>query len=342
MKKGLDYKQAGVDIAAGSEAVKLIKASVESTYRPEVLSPLGGFAGLFALDIGKYKQPVLVSGTDGVGTKLKAAFEMDLHHTIGIDLVAMCVNDILVVGAEPLFFLDYLAVDKLQPAKVQKIVEGVAAGCKEAGCALLGGEMAEMPGFYHTNEYDLAGFAVGVVEKDELIDGSRIRVGDVVVGLASSGIHSNGFSLVRKILERYNIPFSRYNEELQKTWGEALLEPTRIYVKQVLPLLKQYTVKGMAHITGGGLLENLNRCLPAKTAIKLDIHSWKVPRLFTMLEQLGHVEKREMFRTFNMGIGFAVIMPLVEAEKLLSGENIDGQIIGRVVPGRGEVLCQGL
>lgn len=342
MVKSLDYKQAGVDIEAGNEAVKLIKPKVESTYRPEVMSSLGGFAGLFKIDLNKYKQPVLVSGTDGVGTKLKIAFEMDLHHTVGIDLVAMCVNDILVVGAEPIYFLDYLAIGELQPEKVDSIVSGVVEGCKEAGCSLLGGETAEMPDFYGPGEYDLAGFAVGIVDKSKIIDGSFISVGDVVVGLPSTGPHSNGFSLIRKILDRYNIPISRYNEQLGNTWGEALLEPTKIYVKQVLNLLNKYKIKGMAHITGGGIIENLNRCLPANLDVELDIKSWKVPVIFNILQELGNVNKREMFRTFNMGIGFCLVMDENEANKMLKNEKNPGIIIGQVVEGKGEVVCHDL
>ncbi len=341
-KKSLDYKQAGVDIEAGNAAVKLIKADVESTYRPEVISSLGGFAGLFELDLGKYSNPVLVSGTDGVGTKLKIAFEMDLHDTVGIDLVAMCVNDILVVGAEPLYFLDYLAVGDLQPEKVQKIVSGIVDGCKEAGCSLLGGETAEMPGFYKIGEYDLAGFAVGIVDKTKIIDGSSIQEGDVVIALASSGVHSNGFSLARKILESCNIPFTRYHEQLGKTWGEALLTPTKIYVKQILPLLKEYEIKGMAHITGGGIMENLSRCLPKNLNIELDTNAWEVPIIFELLQELGNVERKEMFRTFNMGIGYCLVMDKREAEKLLAKEKNFGKIIGQVVAGKGEVVCHNL
>jgi len=341
MKKGLDYKQAGVDIEAGNEAVKLIKSEVESTYRPEVLSPLGGFAGMFALDLTRYRQPVLVSGTDGVGTKLKVAIEMDMHHTVGIDLVGMCVNDILVTGGEPLFFLDYLAVENLEPVKVKGIVSGVVQGCKEAGCSLLGGETAEMPGFYHKDEYDMAGFAVGIVERDKIIDGSTIKPGDVVIGINSSGLHSNGFSLARKILEKYNIPFKRINDDLGKTWGEALLEPTKIYVKQVLPLLDKYNIKGMAHITGGGLLENLNRCLP-NNVDRLDITSWEIPTIFSILQDLGNVDKAEMFKTFNMGIGFCLVMEKEEATRLIDQEDATLKVIGKVTSGKGEVKCPGL
>ncbi|WP_028306966.1 phosphoribosylformylglycinamidine cyclo-ligase [Desulfitibacter alkalitolerans] len=346
MKKPLDYKQAGVNIEAGNEAVRLIKADVESTYRSEVISTLGGFAGMFALDVGKYKEPILVSGTDGVGTKLKVAIEMGRHNTVGIDLVAMCVNDILVTGAEPLFFLDYLAIENLEPAKVKEIVSGIVEGCKQAGCSLLGGETAEMPGFYHKDEYDLAGFAVGVVERSRIIDGSSIQAGDLVIGIPSSGLHSNGFSLARKILEKYHIPFNRFNEDLGKTWGEALLEPTKIYVKEVLPLLDKYPVKGMAHITGGGLLENLNRCLPKNMDIELKLSAWSVPSIFTLLQELGNVYTAEMYRTFNMGIGYCLIVSQETANELFAHENLQetlkAAIIGKVIPGRGEIVCQGL
>jgi len=342
MKKPLDYKQAGVNIEAGNEAVRLIKADVESTYRSEVISTLGGFAGMFALDVGKYKEPILVSGTDGVGTKLKVAIEMGRHNTVGIDLVAMCVNDILVTGAEPLFFLDYLAIGNLEPAKVKEIVSGIVEGCKQAGCSLLGGETAEMPDFYQKDEYDLAGFAVGVVEKSRIIDGSSIQLGDLVIGIPSSGLHSNGFSLARKILEKYHIPFTRFNEDLGKTWGEALLEPTKIYVKEVLPLLDKCPIKGMAHITGGGLLENLNRCLPQNMDIELNLSAWSVPTIFTLLQELGNVYTAEMYRTFNMGIGYCLIVSQETANELFAHENLKAVIIGKVISGKGEIVCQGL
>lgn len=341
MKNGLDYKQAGVNIEAGNEAVQLIKADVESTYRPEVISSLGGFAGLFALDLKKYKEPVLVSATDGVGTKLKIAFEMDLHNTVGIDLVAMCVNDILVTGGEPLFFLDYLAVDNIKPAKVKEIVSGVVEGCKQAGCSLLGGETAEMPGFYQNNEYDMAGFAVGVVDKGKIIDPTTLEIGDLVVGIPSTGLHSNGFSLARKILEKANIPFSEHNNDLGKTWGEALLEPTKIYVKQVLPALEKYNIKLMSHITGGGIFENLNRGLQKNMNVEIDTTTWERPIVFDLLQELGKVDTVEMYRTFNMGIGFCLVMPQDDAENFIA-ENNSARVIGKIVPGNGEVKCLGL
>ncbi|EHL03979.1 phosphoribosylformylglycinamidine cyclo-ligase [Desulfitobacterium hafniense DP7] len=303
---GYSYRQAGVDIDAGNQAVELMKPAVKRTVRPEVMGGLGGFGGLFALDLEKYPQPVLVSGTDGVGTKLKLAFQMNRHDTIGQDAVAMCVNDILVQGAEPLFFLDYLAVGKLVPERVAQVVGGIAKGCELAGCALIGGETAEMPGFYDEGEYDIAGFAVGAVNRPDLIDGSQIQAGDVLIGLPSSGFHSNGYSLVRKIftpdLWEKNYP------ELGETLGEALIRPTRIYVKTVLPLIESRKVLGMAHITGGGLTENIPRILPEGLGIKIARSAWQVPALFTLLQRLGEVEEAEMLRTFNMGIGFVLIV----------------------------------
>jgi len=343
VKKTMDYKQAGVDIEAGNEAVKLIKKDVESTYRSEVISSLGGFAGMFALDVGKYKQPILVSGTDGVGTKLKVAIEMNMHNTVGIDLVAMCVNDILVTGAEPLFFLDYLAVEKVEPVKIKEIVAGIVEGCKQAGCSLLGGETAEMPDFYKKGDFDMAGFAVGVVEKSKIVDGSSVQLGDVVIGIPSSGLHSNGFSLARKILGEHGIAFKEFNEDLSKTWGEALLEPTKIYVKEILPLIDKYQIKGMAHITGGGLLENLNRCLPKDMDIELDISAWSVPTIFTLLQKLGNVYNHEMLKTFNMGIGYCLVVSQETAKKLFAHEQLKetlkAAIIGKVIAGKGEVVC---
>ncbi len=303
---GYSYRQAGVDIDAGNQAVELMKPAVKRTVRPEVMGGLGGFGGLFALDLKKYPEPVLVSGTDGVGTKLKLAFQMNRHDTIGQDAVAMCVNDILVQGAEPLFFLDYLAVGKLVPERVAQVVGGIAKGCELAGCALIGGETAEMPGFYDEGEYDIAGFAVGAVNRPDLIDGSQIQAGDVLIGLPSSGFHSNGYSLVRKIftpdLWEKNYP------ELGETLGEALIRPTRIYVKTVLPLIESRKVLGMAHITGGGLTENIPRILPEGLGIKIARSAWQVPAHFTLLQRLGEVEEAEMLRTFNMGIGFVLIV----------------------------------
>ncbi|AFL99794.1 phosphoribosylformylglycinamidine cyclo-ligase [Desulfitobacterium dehalogenans ATCC 51507] len=303
---GYSYRQAGVDIDAGNQAVELMKPAVKRTIRPEVMGGLGGFGGLFALDLKKYPEPVLVSGTDGVGTKLKLAFQMNRHDTIGQDAVAMCVNDILVQGAEPLFFLDYLAVGKLVPERVAEVVGGIAKGCELAGCALIGGETAEMPGFYSEGEYDIAGFAVGAVNRPDLIDGSQIQEGDVLIGLPSSGFHSNGYSLVRKIFTPDL--WEKDYPELGETLGEALIRPTRIYVKSVLPLIESRKVLGMAHITGGGLTENIPRILPEGLGIKIDRSAWQVPALFTLLQKMGEVEEAEMLRTFNMGIGFVFIV----------------------------------
>ncbi len=333
------YKDAGVDIDAGNEAVRLIRHHVRSTFRPEVLGDIGGFGGLFALDTKKYPEPVLVSGADGVGTKLKVAFLMDKHDTVGQDAVAMCVNDILVQGAEPLFFLDYLAVGRLDPAKVAAIVGGVATGCRLAGCALIGGETAEMPGFYPDGEYDLAGFAVGVADRSRLIDGARIKEGDAVIGLPSSGLHSNGFSLARRVFfDLAGWAVDRHVPELGKTLGEELLTPTEIYVRAVLSLLPVVDVCGMAHITGGGLLENLPRCLPAGFGVCLDPSSWTVPPVFELIRKLGRVERNEMYRTFNMGIGFCLVVPAEKAEKtirLLGAASQESAVIGEVVKGEG-------
>ncbi|NLI91938.1 MAG: phosphoribosylformylglycinamidine cyclo-ligase [Peptococcaceae bacterium] len=333
---GITYKDAGVDITAGNEAVERIKPAVASTWRNGVIGGLGGFGGLFSLDLKKYPDPVLVSGTDGVGTKLRLAFQLDKHDTIGQDAVAMCVNDVLVQGAEPLYFLDYLAVGKLVPEKVASIVEGVAEGCRQAGCALIGGETAEMPGFYNEEEYDIAGFAVGVVNRDKLIDGSGIREGDILLGLPSSGLHSNGFSLVRKIFAGYSL--QENFSELGGTLGEVLLTPTRIYVKQILPLLEKISVPGMVHITGGGLTENIPRVLPMGLGVEIDLSSWKVPPIFHLVQQVGQVEQTEMLRTLNMGIGFILILhpeEEMQAVEILKMKQENPVRIGRVVPGQG-------
>jgi phosphoribosylformylglycinamidine cyclo-ligase len=333
---GFSYRQAGVDIDAGNQAVELMKPAVKRTTRPEVLSGIGGFGGLFALDLKKFSDPVLVSGTDGVGTKLKLAFQMNRHDTIGQDAVAMCVNDILVQGAEPLFFLDYLAVGKLDPKRVADIVGGVAKGCELAGCALIGGETAEMPGFYPEGEYDVAGFAVGAVNREELIDGSGIKEGDILIGLPSTGFHSNGYSLVRKVFEPYS--WDSIFPELGEPLGEALLRPTRIYARTILPLLESHTILGMAHITGGGLTENIPRILPKGLGIHIDRKGWKVPPLFTLLQRLGEVEDAEMFRTFNMGIGFVLIVHPEDVEKIRTQLKTSGEesyIFGEVIQREG-------
>lgn len=340
-QQALTYADAGVDIAAGNRAVDLMKQAVRSTFRPEVLTDIGGFGGLFALNPKKYQEPVLVSGTDGVGTKLRVAQLTGQHQTIGIDAVAMCVNDILVQGAEPLFFLDYLAVGKLVPERVAQVVQGVAEGCRQAGCALIGGETAEMPGFYQEEEYDIAGFAVGVVERSGIIDGKSITAGDMVLGLPSSGLHSNGYSLARKaLLEVAGYATDTYIEELGQTVGEELITPTRIYVPAVLPLLERYTIKGMAHITGGGLTENIPRVLPAGVQVVLDRSTWQVPPVFTLIQQIGQVAEDELLRTFNMGIGFVLIVPKEQAADILAdlqGRGEQVTVIGEVAAGEPSV-----
>ncbi|MCL2817447.1 MAG: phosphoribosylformylglycinamidine cyclo-ligase [Clostridiales bacterium] len=335
---GTTYKDSGVDIDAGEKAVELMKADVRRTFRPEVLTDLGSFAGLFALDVKKHREPVLVSGTDGVGTKLKIAMLADKHDTIGIDAVAMCVNDILVCGAEPLFFLDYIAVGRLFPEKIAAIVRGVAEGCLQAGCSLIGGETAEMPGFYGEEEYDIAGFAVGVAEKSKLINGAGIAEGDVVLGLPSSGLHSNGFSLARRILlEDAGVNIAEFCPELGSTYAEALLTPTRIYVKEVLPLCREGLIKGMAHITGGGLTENIPRVLPQGVSVMLEENFWPVPPVFGLLQRLGEVSREEMRRVFNMGIGMTLIAAPDAAREILA-RLPEARVIGRTVKGERKVV----
>ena len=333
-QRGMSYKQAGVDIDAADRSVELIKRVVGRTLRPEVIGGIGSFGGMFALDIAQYKQPVLVSGTDGVGTKLRIAQMMDRHDTVGIDLVAMCVNDILAQGAEPLFFLDYIALGKLVPERVAELVSGVAEGCVRAGCALLGGETAEMPGFYKEDEYDLAGFTVGVVERGRLVDGSAIREGDIIIGLQSSGIHSNGYSLVRRVLlEDAGLKLDSYPEGWECSLGEALLTPTRIYVPEVLALLAEVPVAGMAHITGGGIVENLQRVLPPGLGAEIDATQIETPPIFQLIETFGRVERHEMYRTFNMGVGYILILSPERAERgisLLHGKAEKCMILGKV------------
>ncbi|MDY6848215.1 MAG: phosphoribosylformylglycinamidine cyclo-ligase [Thermodesulfobacteriota bacterium] len=328
------YKEAGVDIEAGNRFVQMIKPLVKATSRPEVLTDIGGFGGLFSLNAGKYKKPTLVSSTDGVGTKLKLAFLMDKHDTVGIDLVAMCVNDIVVQGAEPLFFLDYLATGKLAPEKAVEIVRGISAGCVEAGCALIGGETAEMPGFYNEGEYDLAGFTVGVVDDNDIIDGSTITVGDKIIGIASSGLHSNGFSLARKVFfDSLNLTVDSHVDELGEVLGEALLRPTRIYVKTILNLIRDFQIKGMAHITGGGLLENVPRVLPRNCCARIERDAWPKSALFEMLREQGNIDETEMYRTFNYGIGMALIVPTEQADDImvrLSGLKEEAFLIGEI------------
>ncbi len=330
----MTYKDAGVDIAAGNSFVSMIKPLVKATFRPEVMTEIGGFGGLFSLNTSKYKHPVLVSGTDGVGTKLKLAFLTDRHDTVGIDLVAMCVNDIVVQGAEPLFFLDYLATGHLEPAKAADIVKGISAGCIQAGCALIGGETAEMPGFYAAGEYDIAGFAVGVVERDNIIDGSSITVGNTLIGLASSGLHSNGYSLARKVLmERMALPIDGIIPGVEKSVADELLTPTRIYAKSVLNLLRDFSVNGIAHITGGGLLENIPRILPNGCKALINRTSWEMPAIFRALQDGGNIDDTEMFRTFNCGIGMVLAVPNRDIDEImirLSGLHEQAFVIGEI------------
>ena len=330
------YQKAGVDLAAADEAVERLKPLAQRTLRPEVLSGLGGFGGLFELNRSKYKNPVLVSGTDGVGTKLKLAFELDSHETIGIDLVAMCVNDILVQGAEPLFFLDYLACGKLFPQKVEAVVKGISEGCLQSGCALLGGETAEMPGMYKTAEYDLAGFAVGAVEREKLINGSRIAAGNVLLGLASSGVHSNGFSLVHRILSESSQSINSILPGTAETIGEALLTPTRIYVKSILKLLEVVDVLGMSHITGGGLPGNVPRMLPKNTVAEIEKSAWPDLQVYAFLRKVCGLPDEELFPVFNMGIGFVICVPESKeksAKKILEQAGETVYRIGQIVSG---------
>ncbi len=330
------YQKAGVDLAAADEAVERLKPLAQRTLRPEVLSGLGGFGGLFELNRSKYKNPVLISGTDGVGTKLKLAFELDSHETIGIDLVAMCVNDILVQGAEPLFFLDYLACGKLFPQKVEAVVKGISEGCLQSGCALLGGETAEMPGMYKTAEYDLAGFAVGAVEREKLIDGSRIAAGNVLLGLASSGVHSNGFSLVHRILSESSQSINSILPGTAETIGEALLTPTKIYVKSILKLLEVVDVLGMSHITGGGLPGNVPRMLPKNTVAEIEKSAWPDLQVYAFLRKVCGLPDEELFPVFNMGIGFVICVPESEektAKKILERAGETVYRIGQIVSG---------
>ncbi|OMD60074.1 phosphoribosylformylglycinamidine cyclo-ligase [Paenibacillus odorifer] len=339
------YKNAGVDIAAGNEAVERMKKHVKRTYRPEVMTDLGGFGALFGLNKDKYEEPVLVSGTDGVGTKLKIAFAADRHDTIGIDAVAMCVNDIVVQGAEPLFFLDYLACDKVVPEKIEAIVAGIAEGCHQAGCALIGGETAEMPGMYSAGEYDIAGFTVGVADKAKLVTGANIAASDTVIGLASSGVHSNGFSLVRKLLlEQEGYGLNDVLPELGAPLADVLLAPTKIYVKPLLALLEQLPVKGMAHITGGGFIENIPRVLPDNVDVEINYGSWPILPIFGLMQDKGNVSNRDMFTTFNMGIGLVLVVSAADGERaleLLKASGEEAYIIGKVTEGERKVTFTG-
>lgn len=338
------YKSAGVDVEAGYKSVELIKEHVKRTNIPGVLSSIGGFGGLFELvDISKYKNPVLVSGTDGVGTKLKLAFLMDKHDTVGIDCVAMCVNDIVCGGAKPLIFLDYIAVGKNYPEKVSQIVKGISDGCVMAECALVGGETAEMPGFYPVDEYDLAGFSVGIVDKEKIIENSSMKKGDVLIGVSSSGVHSNGFSLVRKVFNIEQKTVNMYVDELGMTLGEALLEPTKIYVKPVLALCEKIKIKGISHITGGGFYENIPRMLKEGMTAKIDENAVDVLPIFNLISKTGNIEKREMFNTFNMGIGLVLCVDKNDADTVVSTFNAFGEkavVIGELDDGEtGVEIC---
>lgn len=335
------YKAAGVDITAGYKAVELMKSHVARTMTQGVLSGIGGFGGLFEMDTTGIKRPVLVSGTDGVGTKLKIAFLMDKHDTVGIDCVAMCVNDVICSGAKPLFFLDYIAVGKNVPQRVAGVVAGVAEGCVQAGCALIGGETAEMPGFYPEDEYDLAGFTVGVVDKDAMIDHSRMEAGDVIIALPSSGVHSNGFSLVRKVFDLEKTDIHRTYGELAVPLGELLLVPTRIYVKPVLALLQKVQVRAISHITGGGFYENIPRSLKAGLTARIEKAAVKTPPIFKLIQAVGNIPERDMYNTFNMGVGMAVTVPKTQADRALeilhgAGEN-GAYVMGEIVVGEGGV-----
>ena len=330
------YKAAGVDVTAGYEAVKQMKPFVESTYIPGVLGSIGGFGGMFEPNIKDMKRPILVSGTDGVGTKLKLAFLMDKHDTVGIDCVAMCVNDIACCGAQPLFFLDYLAVGKNYPERIAQLVKGVAEGCRQAGCALVGGETAEMPGFYPVDEYDLAGFSVGMVDHDKMIDGTKIAPGDVLIAVASSGVHSNGYSLVRKTLGINEKSVRRYISEFGKTLGEELLTPTKIYVKTIQSLIASCNVKGMSHITGGGFYENIPRMLPEGILASVEKASLPTPEVFKLIQSTGNIPERDMYNTFNMGAGLVIAVDKNDADKALEAIQAAGEtgyIIGECKSG---------
>ncbi|MFK5893875.1 MAG: phosphoribosylformylglycinamidine cyclo-ligase [Pseudomonadota bacterium] len=330
-EQSLSYRDAGVDIDAGNALIDKIKPLSKATTRPGVLGGLGGFGALFEIPLDRYKQPVLVSGTDGVGTKLKLAIQMNKHDSIGIDLVAMCVNDLIVQGAEPLFFLDYYATGKLDVDAATDVVKGIADGCILAGCALTGGETAEMPGMYQHNDYDLAGFCVGIVEKNKIIDGSQVKAGDRLLGLASSGPHSNGYSLIRKIIETHNADLNQSFDS--RTLGQALLEPTRIYVKSLLKLIEKVDIHAVSHITGGGLLENIPRVLPDNCRANIDQNSWQLPAIFNWLQEHGNIEQNEMYRTFNCGIGMVIVVAKEDEQLAISELQNNGEkvyILGQI------------
>ena len=334
------YREAGVNIEAGYEGVKLMRRHVARTMIPGVVSDIGGFGGLFAPDIKGMAEPVLVSGTDGVGTKIRIAQLLDKHDTIGIDCVAMCVNDIICCGAKPLFFLDYIAIGKNEPEKVASIVSGVAEGCVQSGCALIGGETAEHPGMMAAGDYDLAGFSVGIVDKPKVIDSSRMAPGDVILALPSSGIHSNGFSLVRKVFDVEHAALDRHVPELGRTLGEALLEPTVIYVKPVLRCMEAADVKGVSHITGGGFFENIPRCIPEGLGAKIDKAAVRTPAIFKMLQEQGGISEHDMFNTFNMGVGMTVVVPKEDADRAIAALDCGAYVVGEIVSGGEKVtLC---
>ena len=334
------YRDAGVNIEAGYEGVKLMSAHVKRTMIPGVVSDIGGFGGLFAPDFAGMKEPVLVSGTDGVGTKIRIAQLMDKHGTVGIDCVAMCVNDIICCGAKPLFFLDYIAIGKNEPEKVATLVSGVAEGCVQSGCALIGGETAEHPGMMAADDYDLAGFSVGLVDKAKVIDHNTMAPGDAILALPSSGIHSNGFSLVRKVFDVEHTDLNVYSDELGRTLGEALLEPTRIYVKPVLRCLEAARVKGISHITGGGFFENIPRCLPEGLTAKIDKAAVKTPPIFAMLQSKGNIPEHDMFNTYNMGVGMTVIVAKEDVDRAIAALDCGAYVIGEIVSGEERVtLC---
>lgn len=332
---GLDYKDAGVDVEAGYKSVRLMREHVQSTFRKEVLTDIGGFGGMFTLGGFNMKEPVLISGTDGVGTKLKIAFLEDKHTTVGIDCVAMCVNDIICNGAQPLFFLDYIACGKNVPEKIAQIVSGVAEGCRQAGCALIGGETAEMPGFYPDSEYDMAGFTVGVVDREKIINGEKIQEGDLIIGLPSSGIHSNGYSLVRRIFRPSEKNLNEYISKLGCTLGEELIKPTKIYVKEILELINKVEIKGISNITGGGFIENIPRCIPKGKNLCATIEegTWPVLPVFDLMQQSGSVERMSMYNTFNMGIGMVLVIAPENLDKLMDAVhemNETAYVIGKI------------
>lgn len=341
----LTYRDSGVDIDEGNRAVDLIKNKIKGTYDNNVIGDLGNFSGLYSLkDFMSMEEPVLLSSTDGVGTKLKLAQMLNIHNTVGIDLVAMCVNDLICQGAKPLFFLDYIATGKLVPEKIDDIVSGIVKGCKQAGCALIGGETAEMPGMYSKEDYDLAGFSVGIADKSKIISGQNVKAGDTLIGIASSGIHSNGYSFIRKIfLEEYKYELDQYIEELEMTLGEALLVPTKIYVKLVIDLLKKYDLKAIAHITGGGVIENIPRVIPKGLGIDINKNSWEKPAIFKMIENFNSIDEIELHKSFNMGIGLVIVVDSNKSEEITKFIN-EGEekafIIGEVVDSHeGVKLC---